>query len=266
MTGDPAIRRDSFDALVAEGMAVDVEAFWGAGFLAGRYLEAASRWTYSDILRPYLDRATVVLDMGTGEGGVLRALRPLPRRTVAYEAWLPTVPAAVVTLRPIGVPLVVCRAAPANTYPASSHDVGLPFVDGAFDLVINRHESFDPREIVRLLRPGGWFVTQQVGTDDERSLCELLGLQPDGAVWDLRTARSLVEASGLEVVAADEDRGHNQFNDVGALLAYVRTVPWAVPELDLDHLRPRLLALHEECNRTGSVSTIRTRFWLAARR
>ena len=264
MTGQ-AFAPGSFDALVAEGMGVDVEAFWGAGFLAGRYLPAPTHWTYADIVRPYLDGASALLDMGTGEGGALRDLRPLPTRTVAYEAWLPTVPAAIATLRPIGVPLVVCDAAPDNTDPAPSDQVGLPFVDGAFDLVLNRHESFESREIRRLLRPGGWFVTQQVGADDERSLCELLGLEADRATWDLRTARSQVEAGGLEVIAGDEDRGHNQFTDVGALLAYVRTVPWAVPELDLDQLRPRLRTLHDECVRAGSVRTSRHRFWLAAR-
>lgn len=39
----------------------------------------------------------------------------------------------------------------------------LPFKDSSFDVVANRHESFDVGEVYRVLRPGGYFVTQQVG-------------------------------------------------------------------------------------------------------
>jgi hypothetical protein len=57
-------------------------------------------WSYEAIARRILAEAESALDMGTGEGGVLASLAPLPRLTVAYEEWWPTVPAAVATLRP----------------------------------------------------------------------------------------------------------------------------------------------------------------------
>lgn len=47
-----------------------------------------------------------MLDMGTGDGRKLLTLHPLPPHTVAYEEWAPTVPAALRTLRPAGVPVV----------------------------------------------------------------------------------------------------------------------------------------------------------------
>ena len=36
----------------------------------------------------------------------------------------------------------------------------MPWGDGEFDLVMNRHESYDLAEVARVLSPGGLFLTQ----------------------------------------------------------------------------------------------------------
>lgn len=54
----------------------------------------------------------------------------------------------------------------------------MPFGDGRFDLVLNRHESFHPVEVARVLRPGGVFLTQQVGGDEFGEVRDLLGQAP----------------------------------------------------------------------------------------
>ena len=74
-----------FDQLMAEGLSVDVEAYWGAGFLAGRYRADEPAWSYEATAHTILAEAESALDMGTGEGGVLASLAPLPELTVAYE-------------------------------------------------------------------------------------------------------------------------------------------------------------------------------------
>jgi hypothetical protein len=61
-----------------------------------------------------LAQADSALDMGAGEGGVLAGLAPLPKLTVAYEGWWPTVPAAQATLRPLGAHLVVALGSADN--------------------------------------------------------------------------------------------------------------------------------------------------------
>ena len=72
-----------FEALYEEGMALDVEVFWGAGFLADRYRAGSVSWDWAAERRPLLDDAHRLLDLGTGEGGVLAGLAPLPPVTVA---------------------------------------------------------------------------------------------------------------------------------------------------------------------------------------
>lgn len=50
----------------------------------------------------------------------------------------------------------------------------LPFDSGAFDVLINRHGDYDPAECRRVLRPGGVFITEQVGADNDRDLVEMV--------------------------------------------------------------------------------------------
>ena len=50
----------------------------------------------------------------------------------------------------------------------------LPFGDYEFDIVINRHGDFNAKEIHRVLKCGGIFITEQVGAENDRELVELL--------------------------------------------------------------------------------------------
>ena len=36
----------------------------------------------------------------------------------------------------------------------------MPFADGQFDIVINRHGNYNANEIFRILKPNGLFITQ----------------------------------------------------------------------------------------------------------
>lgn len=250
----------SFDTLVAEGAAVDVSR-WGDGFLGGRHHEEALPWRYPDVARPYLADAGALLDLGTGDGSRLLELAPLPPRAVACENWAPTVPAASATLRPAGVALVRCADAPENTTRAdTTGTLPLPFRDGTFDVVTDRHSSFDPHEVGRVLRPGGVFVTQQVGTRVTAELRALLGRPPDVPPWHLGIARAQVEAAGLTVVGSGEADVRMWWDDVGALVAYLRSVPWEVPDFDVDRDRDRLRELHT----ANRMSVAFHAFWLAA--
>ena len=50
----------------------------------------------------------------------------------------------------------------------------LPFDDNQFDIVIDRHGSINEKEIYRILKPNGIFITEQVGAENDRGLVELL--------------------------------------------------------------------------------------------
>ena len=258
-----------FDRLVAEGLSVDVEAYWGAGFLTGRYRADEPAWSYEATARAILAEAESALDMGTGEGGVLASLAPLPKLTVAYEGWWPTVHAAQATLRPLGVHLVVTRGS-ADNVPRpgqQGHQVspGLPFRAEAFDVVLNRHTAFDPAEVRRIVKPNGRFLTQQVGSDQAASVRRLLGLPIDEPDWTADVAVGQLGAAGWVIEDVREDHTTMRFSDIAALIGYVRTTPWAFEDLDWNSARPALQQLHAQ-SRSTPIDAVSHSFLLLASR
>ncbi|MEO3789166.1 hypothetical protein ABGB14_03095 [Nonomuraea sp. B10E15] len=106
------------------------------------------------------------------------SLAPLSPRTVATEGHPPNVPVARRRLEALGVEVV-----------AAGGEGALPLPTGAFDLIVNRHEAYDPHEVRRLLAPGGTFVTQQVEGRDLEELNAALGGPPhEDAHWNLDAA------------------------------------------------------------------------------
>jgi hypothetical protein len=249
---------------MTEGLSLDVEAYWGAGFLSGRYRADEPSWSYEAIARPILAETDSVLDMGTGEGGVLASLAPLPRLTVAYEEWWPTVPAAVATLRPYGVQLVVALGSADNVADLGEQTrPGLPFRAHAFDVVLNRHEAFDPYEVHRLTKAHGRFLTEQVGSDEAASVRTLLGLPVVDNAWTAAVAVRQLEVARWAVEDVREEHLTMRFSDIAALIGYIRAIPWAYPDLDWASAEPRLRQLHER-SESNPIEAVSHRFLLLA--
>jgi hypothetical protein len=249
---------------MAEGLSLDVEAYWGAGFLSGRFIAEEPTWSYEAMACPILAEAESVLDMGTGEGGVLASLAPLPKLTVAYEEWWPTVPAAQTTLGPLGVHLVVALGSAENVSGPDARDrPGLPFRSEAFDVVLNRHEAFDPFDVHRIIKRHGRFLTEQVGSDEAASVRTLLGLEVDHREWSAAVAVGQLEVHGWAIEDVHEERLTMSFTDIGALIGYVRTLPWAYEDLDWSNATPHLQRLHER-SRSEPIEAVAHRFLLLA--
>ena len=92
----------------------------------------------------------MILDFDTGGGEFLLSLGHPADRTAATERYPPNVQLCRETLLPLGIDFRECGDPSA-----------IPWPDGVFDLILNRHGSFDAGELYRLLkrgqrpRPGG---------------------------------------------------------------------------------------------------------------
>jgi SAM-dependent methyltransferase len=235
----------SFDDLVAEAVAAPFSG-WDFGWLDARSRTEELPWRYADEVAARSGVAVSMLDQGTGGGELLATIVPRPARTVATESWPPNVPVAAGRLRPLGIPVVQCDGAPDNmTELAASPDKGrpgrLPFGDGTFDLVINRHESFRADEVFRVLAPGGTFLTQQVDYHSDDDLFRLLGLDPPSTPesW-LPLAVSQLSTAGLSITHTATAQTKVFFDDIGAVVYYLKIVAWSIPEYRLEAFIPQL--------------------------
>lgn len=249
----------TYQQLVDDALAASMEG-WDWSLFDGRFTEQPPSWDYRDIARSYLTRASTVLDLGTGGGELLSSLGPLPPRVVATEGYEPNVAVAGRHLRPLGVQVLDTTGLGDEQYP-------LPLRDGSSDLVLNRHESYHPPEVYRVLAAGGHFVTQQVGGRDIEELNDALGAPPhDYRDWTLELAVRQAEDAGFQVIDQREELVPAAFHDIGAVVMFARFNSWQVPDFDVDRYAPQLRALHDRLSAGHPLPVSCHRFLLICRR
>ncbi|MBR5869247.1 MAG: SAM-dependent methyltransferase, partial [Clostridia bacterium] len=125
-----------------------------------------------------------------------------------------------------------------------------------------------PQEIHRVLKPGGLFLTQQVGAENDRELVELL-------LGDLplpfpdqypSTASQAFRRAGFEILDKREHYGSIRFYDVGALVWFARIIQWEFPEFSVDGCLPALLAAEDKLLSQGVLAGRTHRFLLIAQK
>lgn len=252
----PAMGR-TFDDLIAEAEAVSVEG-WDFSWLDGRATEERPSWGYQRLIGERLPRASAALDVQTGGGEVLAGVPELPPLMVATEGWPPNVAKATRLLHPRGVAVV-----------ADADEPPLPFADAAFDLVVSRHPVrawWD--EIARVLRPGGTYLSQEVGPASVFELVEyFLGPLPEARRKRRpEDARAAAVRAGLDVVDLRSERLRIEFLDVGAIVYFLRKVIWMIPDFTVAAYRDRLRELHAKITTEGPFIAHSSRFLIEARK
>lgn len=241
------------DALLNDWRREETQPFagWDFSYLAGRMTEDKEPWSYMDRAAALLDAATSAVDLDTGGAERLLKLREhWPPRMVATEEYPPNLALARQRLEPLGVPVV----------PVSlTDDDPMPFANGEFDLILNRHGAFNPAEIARCLARGGTFLTQQVHGLAEWDLVAAFGAtQPYADATPAKYVPQL-QAAGLTIVDLQEWQGRLRFTDVGAIVYYLKATPWTVPGFSVESHARYLFALQERVEAGEELSFV---WWL----
>ena len=224
---------------------------WSFGDVDVRPLEPGPSWDYVAVAREHASQAGDVLDLGTGGGEVLsRVLRDLPARVVATEPWEVNAPVACGRLGPLGVRVIRCSS------------LELPFRADAFDLVLDRHEELRPAEVARVLRPGGWLITQQVGHDD---WAELGPFFPDRVRFEdhFRAYGDGLRTLGLTVTATRHYR-KVALGTLGDLAYMLLLQPWWLPHFDPVRDVDTLLAVEDALRTEDGIVLTESRYLLMA--
>jgi hypothetical protein len=231
---------------------------WDFSHLEGRMFEERPPWDYMGRAAVLMGRSSAVLDMGTGGGERLLELKPhWPARVAASEGYAPNVKLATERLGPLGVEVV-------DAWTGTSEP--MPFGDGEFDLVINRHSGTNPSEVARILSADGTFLTQQVHGLHGQDLIAAFGAAP---LWPHATCERKVarlEGVGLKVVTVQDWLGVFSFTDVGAVIYYLKAVPWMVEGFSVDTHLGALLALQRRFERGEPLAFEARKYLIEARK
>ena len=182
----PVATDAEFDRLVAEALAAPFSG-WDWCWLEGRRTAAYSphdlALVYAERARALVAESVGVLDLGTGGGEQLARYGPFPSLAVATEGYPSKVALAAERLGRHGVQVVWTDQATHNSRGPEARnrwpERRLPFADATFDLVLARNSAFSPREVARILRPGGKLLTNQGHTEWRgETLADALGASP----------------------------------------------------------------------------------------
>ncbi len=229
---------------------------WDFSHIYGRYeVEKDLPWDYEGIVKHYLKDDMKLLDYDTGGGEFLLSLKHPFHRTAATEGYHPNVELCRQRLLPLGINFKKC-----------DNPEKIPFERESFDMVINKHGNFNAKELYRLIKKGGMFITEQVGADNDRDLVEIVLPKTEKPFphLNLKTQKKVFEEEGFRIIEEAEAYRPIKFYDVGAFVWFAHIIEWEFPGFSVDRCFEALLKMQKLIEKEGSVEGTIHRYLIVA--
>lgn len=178
-------------------------------------LRAPVPWEYNEVVARYLQPSDDVLDIGTGGGERFASMAGLFRRGLGVDIDPEMVRLAALNYSGRNLDFRVCSAR-------------LEGIAATFPVIINRHVRLDLAAVSEHLRPGGYFITQQVGERNMACIRAALGQQPGSAEI---SAKALTDV-GLRVIAFLEYDVEYVVRDIESLVFWLTALDMLHADLD----------------------------------
>ncbi len=231
---------------------------WDFSHISGRCEEGADLpWNYKQIIKQYLTDDMNLLDYDTGGGEFLLSLNHPFDKTAATEGYPPNIKLCEETLLPLGIDFKVCN-----------DPKDIPYKSESFDMIINRHGDFDAKELYRLLKKGGIFITQQVGEDNDRDLVKMVlpNTKKPFSHINLNDQKKAFQDVGFQITAEGEAYRPIKFYDVGAFVWFAHIIEWEFPHFSVERCFDRLLKMQKTIEDNGYVEGTTHRYLIVAKK
>lgn len=231
---------------------------WDFSHLNNRWENEKLKWNYFDIIKNHLRDTDNLLDIGTGGGEFLLTLNHPYKLTSVTEAYPPNFELCKEKLSPIGISV-------NQTY----KDNVLPFDNDTFDIIINRHAAFDLNEVYRVLKSGGYFITQQVGNRNNNELRSKLLSNFEPNVNEKHTLHHYLEnlsQMNYSIEFSDEQFLRVKFLDIGALVYYAKIIEWEFPHFSVSKCFDNICKCQTEIEQNGYIQSKWHRFIIVAQK
>lgn len=230
---------------------------WDFSHIIKRWEEEPLPFDYKDLILKHLKKEDKILDMGTGGGEFLLSLNHAYENTFATEGYRPNLEYCWEHLSPLGV-----------TVKGIDGSGTIPYDDNMFDIIINKHSSYDISEVRRVLKDDGIFITQQIGCLNNRELSRVFISDfklPKEDNYLNAQEKAFIE-SGFEVVDSNEYFPIIKFYDVGALVFFCKKIVWEFPDFSVDKYYNKLVDLHDKCLYDGYIGSMEHRYLLICKK
>lgn len=228
----------------------------GFSYIDGEWDSDGLPWNYRDLVFKYLKKTDRLLDLDTVDGEFLLTLNHPFSLTGIAEAFDDNYNLCKLELEPLGI-----------TVKKTIKSKGLPYEDGIFDVVHNRNGSFDGDEVYRVLKPGGYFITQQIDGRNDMDLSSRIieGYKPAFPDYSLDKGLKLLE-DRFEIIEKDEGAVSVRFYDVKTVIAFAKLAKTEFPNFSVEEHFDKLVRLQLDLEEQGHISTTQYRFMIVARK
>ncbi len=231
---------------------------WDFSYIKRRYKQEEPKWNYVGIAKKLIKKSNSVLDIATGGGEIFSEILSIhkPKKIVSIEGYKPNVAVARNKLKKFKAKVIY-----------ADETKKLLFKDEMFDLVLNRHGGINKNsvnEIYRILKPRGVFLTQQV---DSRNIKDLIKYFKKVPIWTNNTlgkVGKLLSNKGFKIKRKGFWEGKLIFKDVGAIVYFLKAIPWAVKGFSVDRNLNNLERLQKEIKKRGILEFKSKRFFILA--
>ena len=230
---------------------------WDFKYIESRFdcHENSLPWDYFQVINKYRRDTHKLLDIDTGGGEFLLTLKHPYHLTYATEGYPPNVELCRKTLSILGIKL----------YEMTNY-ASMPFSDKQFDIIVDRHGNYNAKEVFRILKPGGMFITQQVGENNDREFVTQLlpNARKSFEGHNLANCVDELKKAGFSIVESGEAYRPVRFYDTGALVWFARIIEWEFVGFSVDKCFDQLLDVEHKIKQNGSVDGKIHRFYIAA--
>ncbi len=230
---------------------------WDFSYIKKRYKEYEPSWNYKFFAKKLIKKSKAVLDMETGGGEIFSSFAPFPKHAVVFEGYKPNVSVAKKRLKPLGIKVIEVNSTP------------LPFNNSEFDLVLNRHGGLNKKiikEVYRILSPNGIFLTQQVDGRNLKDLMKEFNTKPKWEYNTLTNIKKHLKEIGFKIKKENQGSGKTIFKDVGALVYFLKAIPWIVDNFSVNKYLSVLKKLQKRLEKKGKLSFTSKRFLVLAQK
>ena len=228
---------------------------WDFSYIEERYKVGELPWDMTEMIHRYIKDTDRLLDIDTGGGEFLLSLGHSPLLTSAVEGWKPNVELCRKKLGGLGI----------DFHEMTNYSL-MPFDNEQFEIVTDRHGSYDADEVFRVLKHGGIFITQQVGEQNDRELVEMLlpDVKSQYSGHNLAVQTEIFRNADFEIAEQNEVFSPIKFYDSGALVWFAKIIEWEFVGFSVEKCFDRLIEAEKTIQKNGSVEGRIHRFCFVA--
>ncbi len=228
---------------------------WDFSYLKSRYKLANPSWNYKTLAKRLIKKSCSVLDIATGGGEVFSEILSIykPQKIIAIEGYKPNITVARKNLKKFKATVIY-----------ANETKKFHFKDSEFDLILNRHGGLNKKsikELYRILSPKGIFLTQQVDGNSLKDLEKVFNAKPKWPENNMQNIKKFCTNTGFKIKEAKEWEGKTIFKDVGAVIYFLKAIPWIVSGFSVNRYLKVLEKLQKRIEKKGELN-FKSKFFL----